>query len=62
MICGHGFSGNKDNKAVERFADHMLKRHKSTAVLIFDAPCHGDDAKKKLSLDDCDAYIGIVID
>ena len=60
VICGHGFGGHKDNKAAERFADYILKKHKDTAVITFNAPCHGDDVKKKLTLDDCDTYIKAV--
>lgn len=57
VICLHGFTGHMDNKAVERFADYVLKKNKDVAVIIYNAPCHGDDVKKKLSLVDCDAYI-----
>lgn len=60
VLCIHGFTGHKDNKAVERFADYVLKKHKDTAVIIYNAPCHGDDVKKKLTLADCDAYITLV--
>jgi alpha-beta hydrolase superfamily lysophospholipase len=49
-----------DNKAVERFADLVLKKNKDVAVIIYNAPCHGDDVKKKLSLADCDKYITLV--
>lgn len=61
VITGHGFGGHKDNKAVERFADHVLKKHKDTAVIVFNWPCHGDDIRKKLTLADCDAYLDAVI-
>ena len=27
VLCVHGFTGHKDNKAVERFADYVLKKH-----------------------------------
>lgn len=60
VICLHGFTGNMENKAVERFADYVLKKNKDAAVMIYNAPCHGDDVKKKLSLVDCDAYITLV--
>ena len=33
VICLHGFTGHMDNKAVERFADCVLKRNKDVAVL-----------------------------
>ena len=61
VICGHGFGGHKDNKAVERYAEHVLKKHKDTAVIAFNWPCHGDDVRKKLTLDDCVTYLDLVI-
>lgn len=60
VICLHGFTGHMDNKAVERFAEFVLKKNKDVAVIIYNAPCHGDDVKKKLTLADCDAYITLV--
>lgn len=60
VICLHGFSGHMDTKAVERFAEHVMKKHKDTAVLVYNAPCHGNDVKKKLFLDDCDTYLTLV--
>ena len=59
IICLHGFTGHMDNKAVERFADYVLKKHRDVAVMIYNAPCHGDDAKKKLTLEDCEKYISL---
>ncbi len=61
VITGHGFGGHKDNKAVERYADHVLKKHRDTAVVSFNWPCHGDDVKKKLTLGDCITYLDLVI-
>lgn len=61
ILFGHGFGGHKDNKAAERFANRVLSKYKSTAVLIFNWPCHGDDVKKKMSLTDCDTYITSVL-
>ncbi len=60
VLYGHGFGGHKDNKAAQRFAEFVLKKHREVAVVTYDAPCHGDDVKKKLRLDDCDAYIAWV--
>ena len=62
VIFGHGFSGDKDNRPAEKIAGRILKRHKDAALLIYDWPCHGDDARGKLKLDDCDRYLGEVID
>ena len=61
VITGHGFGGHKDNKATERFAEHVLKKHNDAAIITFNWPCHGDDVKKKLTLADCDAYLNLVI-
>lgn len=60
VICLHGFSGHMDNKAVERFSDYVLKKHRDVAVLIYNAPCHGNDVKKKLLLNDCMTYLSMV--
>ncbi len=61
VIFCHGFSGHKDNAAAEKFAERLLTKHKGCAMVTFNWPCHGDDVKKKLSLADCDAYLGLVI-
>ena len=36
--------------------------NEATSVLAFDWPCHGQDARKKLDLDDCDRYLTLVTD
>ena len=61
VICCHGFAGRKSNAAVRHFAEYMLARHKGLAVLCFDFPCHGEDIRKKLRLEDCTAYLDVVI-
>ena len=61
VIYGHGFSGNKDNKIAEKTAERLQKRHPGTALIIFNWPCHGDDARNKLILSDCLDYLDIVI-
>lgn len=60
IVYGHGFSGNKENKSAQRLAGYFLKKHKDLAVVIYDAPCHGDDVKKKLVLSDCVLYLELV--
>ena len=61
VIFGHGFGGHKDNKAAERFAQRALdKLH--FATVTFNWPCHGDDVRKKLRLEDCDGYLTAVIE
>ncbi len=62
VIYGHGFAGHKENKAAERLADKLISKNKSFALLTFDLPCHGEDVKKKLTLDDCVTYYEIVVD
>lgn len=62
ILYGHGFAGHKDNGAAQKFADRVLSKYKGTAVLIFNMPCHGDDVKKKIILQDCMTYLDIVID
>lgn len=61
VIFGHGFAGHKDNKAAERFAEKALSKHKDLVVITFNWPCHGDDVKKKLILEDCSTYLELVI-
>ena len=60
IIFCTGFAGHKDNGAAQKFADMLLTR-KDTIVVVFNWPAHGDDVKKKLTLEDCDAYLGLVI-
>ena len=62
VLFGHGFAGHKDNGAAHKFADRVLSKYKGIAVLIFNLPCHGDDIKKKMVLQDCMTYLEIVID
>lgn len=62
VLYGHGFGGHKETKAAERFADSYLAKYKNAVVIVFDWPCHGEDAKKNLSLDDCDTYLRLVIE
>ncbi len=61
-VAFHGFGGHKDGRAIARFADRALSRYPRAAVLSFDLPCHGEDGQKKLSLDDCDRYITLVLE
>lgn len=62
VLYGHGFAGHKDNGAAQKFADRVLSKYKGVAVLIFNLPCHGDDVKKKMILQDCMTYISNVLD
>lgn len=62
VIFCHGFGGHKDNTAAETFANRMLSKGKGMAMVTFNWPCHGDDVKKKLCLEDCDSYLTLVLD
>ena len=57
VLFAHGFAGHKETKAAEKFAEAAVSKRKGTLVMAFDWPCHGEDAKTKLTLSDCDAYI-----
>lgn len=62
ILFGHGFAGHKDNGAAQKFAERVLLKYKNVAVMTFNLPCHGDDVKKKMVLQDCMTYIEYVID
>lgn len=61
IVFCHGFGGHKDNHAAETFAGRAVAKRKGTAVIVFDWPCHGDDARKNLLLEDCDTYLTTVL-
>lgn len=61
-IATHGFGGFKENKAIEKFAERLTAKYKGYAVVCFDWPCHGMDARKKLVLDECLLYLCLVVD
>ena len=61
VLFGHGFGGHKDNKAAERFARHILEKNRGAAVVTFNWPCHGDDVRKTLRLEDCDLYLRLLL-
>ena len=60
VIFCHGFGGHKDTRAASVFAERMNAKHLSTALLVFDWPCHGKDAGKHLTLEACDRYLSLV--
>lgn len=62
VIACHGFGSDKDTGSAEKLAERLLNKYKGIAMVTFDWPCHGSDVKKKLTLDDCDAYLSLVID
>ncbi|MDO4621503.1 MAG: alpha/beta hydrolase [Eubacteriales bacterium] len=57
VIATYGFGGNKDNKAIEKFADRITTKYKGYGVVCFDWPCHGKDARNKLILEECITYL-----
>ena len=61
VVFCHGFGGHKDNSAAAKFAERMISKHKYAALVTFNWPCHGDDVKKKLTLDLCISYLDLVV-
>ena len=61
ILFGHGFGGHKDNRAAERFAGRVMEKNKNAALVTFNWPCHGDDVRRTLRLEDCMTYLGEVI-
>ncbi|MDO4401130.1 MAG: alpha/beta fold hydrolase [Coriobacteriia bacterium] len=61
IVSCHGFGGSKDSASAATFAERAVAKRKGTAVIAFDWPCHGNDARKNLLLEDCDEYLTIVI-
>ena len=61
VIYCTGFAGHKDNAACEGFAEKLLSKHKDACVVVFNWPAHGDDVKKKPSVEDCMTYLELVI-
>ena len=62
VIFCTGFAGHRDNNAAATFAEKLLSKYKDVIVVVFNWPAHGDDVKKKLTLEDCDAYLTLVTD
>lgn len=60
ILWCHGFAGHMDTTAAEKFADKLLTKYKGIATVVFNWPCHGNDVKKKLVLDDCLTYLELV--
>ncbi len=61
VIFGIGFSGHKDNNAAAVFAEKALSKRKDLMVVVFNWPGHGDDVKKKITLEDCETYLELVL-
>ena len=61
-ICTHGFGGNKENHSAAKFAQQLITKYKGYGALVFDWPCHGADARKKLVLEEFMTYLTLVVD
>ncbi len=61
VICTHGFGGSKDAGNITKFAEKELSKYKEDAVIAFDWPCHGKDARKKLTIAECMEYLETVV-
>ncbi len=62
VVFCHGYGSDKDTGSAEKFAQRLLSKYKGFALVSFNWPCHGDDVKKKLSLEDCSTYLELVVD
>ena len=60
VIMCTGFAGHKDGRAVQGFAEKALSKTDNVIIVVFNWPSHGDDVRKKLSLDDCGTYLELV--
>ena len=62
VVATYGFGGNKDNKAIEKFAERLTTKYHGYGVVCFDWPCHGEDVKPRFTLADCDTYLTAVLE
>ncbi len=61
ILFGHGFGGHKDNRAAEKLARRVREKNPDAALVVFNWPCHGDDERQTLRLDDCMRYLELLI-
>lgn len=61
ILACHGFGGSKDSNSINKLAEEILYSEKSSIIISFDWPCHGEDYRKKLSLRDCNEYLKLVL-
>lgn len=59
-VITHGFGSNKDTAGTANFGEHLVAKYKNYAAIAFDWPCHGEDARKKLSVEECLTYLRLV--
>ena len=62
VLFAHGFGGQKDNGAAEKFAMRLITKYKGCAMVTFDLPGHGNDVKKSFQLEDCMIYMRLVLE
>ena len=60
VIVTHGFGSSKETAGTLHFGEHLTSKYKGCAVIAFDWPCHGMDARKKLTIDECLTYLTLV--
>ena len=60
VLVTHGFGSSKETAGTASFGEHLVSKYKDYAALAFDWPCHGMDARKKLSISECLTYLTIV--
>lgn len=60
-IVTHGYGSNKDTAGTSKFGQHLTSKYKDYAVIAFDWPCHGADARKKLTIAECLTYLTLVV-
>lgn len=61
VLILHGFGSSKDLKSNTKFGERLISKYNGYAALAFDFPCHGNDARKKLSVEECLTYLQLVI-
>lgn len=62
VIVMHGFGSSKDGRSTVKFGERLIAKHRNCAALAFDWPCHGADARKRLLVEECFAYLDAVLD
>ena len=62
VIVTHGFGSNKETAGTLHFGEHLTSKYKGFAVIAFDWPCHGMDARKKLTVEECLTYLTLVVE
>ena len=62
IVCCHGFASSKESASYATFAQRAVAKKKGTAVIVFDWPCHGDNARTNLVLDECATYLHLVVE